>query len=143
MSTSSDTYQQIADSGLLKCLQLAIFNAMREHGSMTDNEIAAKIGKPRDTASPRVRELIKRQVVHVVGERKCTVTGLNCRVVALTGKPPAPGVGKHGKGDTARIPRAVLRKVLAGIDAVMRNLFIGIDERRQGNEARQLLSDHL
>lgn len=141
--TSAEAYRQITASGLLQDLQLATYKACYDHGPMTDHEIALKIGKPRDTASPRVRELIARGVLREVGERKCQVTDRTCRIVDVTANLPSAVEARDTKSRPVRVPRTVLLEILRGIDSAMTCVLMHAEQRRAGNRARQLLSEQL
>ena len=142
-TTSTEAYELLKSRGILGALQLAVFRAL-ESGALTDHEIAKQIAKPRDTASPRVRELIRLGIVQEVGERECAITGFRCRTVGLTGKVQDGRLPSSFKTcTTSRIPRAILKEALDGVDALLACLLLDSGQRAAGNNARRILSEHL
>ena len=142
--TSAECYRQITESGLLRDLQLAVYLAVANAGyALTDSEIAAAIGKPRDTASPRVRELVKREVLAWGETRKCELSGRKCRTVDVTDKLPEKQILVARTARPARVPREDLREAIKALDETLRCVLLDREQRRAGNRARDILSKHL
>ena len=92
--TSAQTYAAIKREGLLGALQMNVYEWLVHHGACTDTEIAEGLGIPRDSASPRVRELLALGVIEESGVRGCHITGRPCRITRVSGKMPAAPVKK-------------------------------------------------
>ena len=118
--TSAQTYAAIKREGLLGALQMNVYEWLVHHGACTDTEIAEGLGIPRDSASPRVRELLALGVIEESGVRGCHITGRPCRITRVSGKMPAAPVKKPSVTDMAceaiRIADWLSRQVTGTVD---------------------------
>ena len=74
-----------------------IYETVYARGAMTDSEIAEELGIPRDSASPRVRDLIAMGALRELPDAAtCAVTGRMCRVVDVTADIPVKQPRKQG-----------------------------------------------
>ncbi len=58
--------------------QSAVYEVLREKGSMTNNEIAHWLSAQINTITPRIYELRKMGLVRLSDTRKCRITGRTC-----------------------------------------------------------------
>lgn len=84
--TSIKAYHEIQTSGLLGKRQKQAYNVLFEHGPMTGNELSKAMGMPGQWK--RMSELKKRGLAKEVGERPCSVTGVNCIIWDVTANLP-------------------------------------------------------
>ena len=82
--TSMDAYRKIKSEGLLSKRRLEVYETLFHFGPMTANETFEKLYKkdigPKNAASnsaARFSELRDMGVIQEIGERKCSVTGMN------------------------------------------------------------------
>lgn len=65
-----------------------IYRALARHGAMTDRQLMEYFGfSDMNTIRPRVTEMLKKKLLFEAGERKCAVTDMMVRVVAIRSKP--------------------------------------------------------
>lgn len=84
--TSMEAYQEIQSSGLLGKRQKHAYNVLYEHGPLTGNELSEEMKIPGQWK--RCSELKNKGLVIEVGERRCSVTGVNCYIWDVTGEFP-------------------------------------------------------
>jgi hypothetical protein len=76
--TSIEAYHEIKASGLLSKRRFEVYDALFHYGPMTQMETFVKLKHlSQHTVTPRFAELRKMGVIEEVGERACTVTGIN------------------------------------------------------------------
>lgn len=78
--TSAEAYQLIKNNGLLSRRRFQVYDALYHYGPMTTGEIWRRLspsGAQLNSISPRTAELKDRGVIRTIGERKCSVTGMN------------------------------------------------------------------
>lgn len=69
-NTDPQTSRNAAQTVDLNALEQLTLDALREHGPMTTHEIAAKVGRERDSISPRMKKLVAAKLVRDSGERR-------------------------------------------------------------------------
>lgn len=74
--TSKKAYELVLHSGLLGKRQKQAYHVLYECGPLTGNELSEKMGMYGQWK--RCSELKKRGLAEEVGERKCSITGMNC-----------------------------------------------------------------
>lgn len=73
--TSIKTYQEILDEGIVSKNQELVFKFIRNHGGLTDMEIAKELGFPDpNVVRPRRKELLDIGLIISNGKRKCEIT---------------------------------------------------------------------
>lgn len=100
--TSTDTYKQIKEEGLLSRMRWRVYSALFHDGPATAGELDVQ-GMSRNNVATRMTELRELGVVRESGERACGSTGRNVILWRVSGRLPA-------KRDTGK--RAVSRKDL-------------------------------
>lgn len=87
-TTSAAAYRWVMDNVASARIRY-IYDTVYARGPMTDSEIAEELGIPRDSASPRVRDLMAMGALRELPEAvKCAVTGRMCRAVDVTADIP-------------------------------------------------------
>ena len=89
--TSVDAYRRIVENGLLKKLQLSVYQAVHENPDITGGEVW-RFHLPQyevSSTSPRFKELENMGVIHKTGERPCKTTGVNSVTWRVTGQLPS------------------------------------------------------
>lgn len=81
MDTSNDAYQAIASEAAT--LRKACIDQLQQHGPMTADEIADRIGRGILAIRPRVSELRKKNHVIDTGERRTNLSGRTAAVWRL------------------------------------------------------------
>ena len=79
--TSREAHDNLENSGKKLSIQIRIIHLLKEATEPpTVPEMADELHLPRDSVSPRMKELIRAGCVAEVedGVRKCTITGNNC-----------------------------------------------------------------
>jgi len=112
-ATSRKVYQKIVNDmapGLRRkiCETLLYGNA-----NLTSSEIAQRLGCPRDSISPRMKELIDRGLVEERGTRDCTVTGQSKITYWLTGQPEQKPTDTKVKKPTKKQIEKMFQKIKA------------------------------
>lgn len=72
---SARTIRAIDKTGLLSERRMQVFTALCRDGASTSSEVAASLGEPRDSVSPRIAELSRMGIVRECGYDICSVTG--------------------------------------------------------------------
>ena len=90
--TSADAYREIEEKGLLTHLRLAVYQALYEHGPLTQGEFWSVhfSGYQRHSICPRIAELEKMGCVESVGERECRYSGVVSMLWDVTDSLPRP-----------------------------------------------------
>jgi len=120
-NTSLEAYYSIVDR-MAPGLRQAICRLLLQHNEpMTTSEIAQGLGKPRDSVSPRMKELINRDLVKECGERPCRVTGTNKITFWMTGHQEAKVSNQNKRPSKAELEAElarVTRELVAAIDGI-------------------------
>lgn len=92
--TSAVVYRQIKAEGLLSKRRMEVYNTIFEHGPLTCGETVSRLqkisGVLQHSITPRFAELNTMDVIAVVGERTCAVTGRECLLWDVTNRLPKP-----------------------------------------------------
>ena len=89
-ATSAEAYRWVMDN-VSAPRKRVIYEWVHLSGPCTDSEIADALGIPRDSASPRVRDLLRiGALVELPEPRPCRITGARCRVVDVSASVPTP-----------------------------------------------------
>lgn len=83
--TRRESYELILET--LGKRQQMVFDALKEYGPATANELAQYLYErgmtltaERNNTHPRLNELEKSELIEIIGKRKCSVTGKTCAV---------------------------------------------------------------
>jgi len=87
-STQYDAWKEINENGMLSALRLKVYNCIYENGPVTISEVLQILndgtGRNSGSYTGRFSELETLQVIEVVNERKCRITGNNCVTYRVT-----------------------------------------------------------
>ena len=79
--TSTETFRQITEEGLLTKLRQQVYEIIVKHGPMTAHELVAKgqeifnTTNPMDSWHQRLSEMERSSVIRTNGKRPCKITG--------------------------------------------------------------------
>lgn len=98
-TTSREAYEQLVESGLLKCKQAKIMHVLTALGDATSGEVLQAL-KVRNVNAWRARftELQARGLIVEVGTRKCVVSGRTCVVWHATDRTKPMDVARGARG---------------------------------------------
>jgi hypothetical protein len=107
--TSIDVYNEIRESGVLGKLQWQVYQALYEHGPMTERELYERFftGYQRPSITPRLSELNAMRVIGPVEVREDHITGRRCISWDVTDQNAIPLPDKETKDKV--IARQALR----------------------------------
>lgn len=108
-STSIQAYQAMLQSGLLGARQKQAYAVLFHFGPLTGNELSARMKMPGQWK--RCSELKKRGLVTEVGERNCSITGINCITWDVTSNVPQKPFTRIGKPEQIDKVRQLLRDI--------------------------------
>lgn len=83
--------------------------------AFSSSEIGFAVGMPRDSISPRMRELVDLDLVEVASVGPCSLTGRNVKQFRLTGRPPREPVRKISRADRGA---SVIARVISEWDHI-------------------------
>lgn len=116
--TSIEAYNEIKREGLLGELQFMVYEALFNHGPLTQGELWERCFKnhQRHTIAPRFAELFGMGVIKVVRQRPCAVTGRSCLVWDVTDQlPDRKGLVRVTKDSIIASQRATIAELQATI----------------------------
>lgn len=120
--TSIDAYNHIKDCGLLSRTRWLVYETLFQKGPCTARELDKWLATPGDTKTSyhkRLSELERMGVVQTVGERPCSMTGVNATLWDVTDRLP---IKYEKKMPMYQKYRAL---VVKAIDTLRRNEMLG------------------
>lgn len=95
--TSIETYHQIKKEGLLKKLQLKVYEGIVNRGKCTATEAVQGFRKTTHGLSSRFTELKRMGVIKEMPKRKCSITGRNAITWMVTNELPKRAIKEAPK----------------------------------------------
>lgn len=102
-ATSSEAWQRMRDTGLLRGQLVDILEHVIDHGPGTAAEIlkGTKYSKNLNLSRARFTELLDRGLIREIDSRVCTISGRSALVFEATGRDKPLQVAKRSKGTKA------------------------------------------
>lgn len=121
--TSIDVYKRNIESGLISELRKKVYSALYYNGPMTMYECARLLGIDRQSVTPRFTELEPMQLIAIVGERPCKITGNNSYVWQTTDNIVKPLPKKESNQSKIKRLEKIIEELNSKIKKLEQELF--------------------